>query len=247
MKASKEPLNDTGFAPQVSQNPASTHVDPEESELVRACSALMDEPISDQEWDALWESSLRRSSTLEDWNAYQIVGDALRGNAPLVAVTPPSAFLANFQARMDLESSAVLGTPVGDTQGVLASPSLADGRRVPAANDAIFRWKMLAMVASVSAVMAVSWGVLGTVGGDGALQTAPELAQVAPTAHSSVVAVAEPDSVNSSIVVNTGQGPLLRDARLEALLAEHRQYGGLSALQKPAGFLRNATYDTPDR
>ena len=36
--------------------------------------------------------------------------------------------------------------------------------------------------------------------------------------------------------------PVLRDARLEQLLAEHRQYGGMSALQMPAGFLRDATH-----
>jgi sigma-E factor negative regulatory protein RseA len=46
------------------------------------------------------------------------------------------------------------------------------------------------------------------------------------------------------VAVSTGQGILIRDARLEQMLAEHRQYGGMSALQMPAGFLRNATYDT---
>jgi sigma-E factor negative regulatory protein RseA len=45
------------------------------------------------------------------------------------------------------------------------------------------------------------------------------------------------------VVVQTAQGQVLRDVRLEELLAEHRQYGGMSALQMPAGFLRNATYD----
>ena len=30
--------------------------------------------------------------------------------------------------------------------------------------------------------------------------------------------------------------------QLEQLLAEHRQYGGMSALQMPAGFLRDATH-----
>jgi sigma-E factor negative regulatory protein RseA len=44
--------------------------------------------------------------------------------------------------------------------------------------------------------------------------------------------------------MNSPHGPVLRDARLEQLLAEHRQYGGMSALQMPAGFLRDATQDT---
>jgi sigma-E factor negative regulatory protein RseA len=40
---------------------------------------------------------------------------------------------------------------------------------------------------------------------------------------------------------------VIRDAQLEALLAEHRQHGGMSALQTPTGFIRNATYDAAGR
>lgn len=54
-------------------------------------------------------------------------------------------------------------------------------------------------------------------------------------------------SGNPSVAVNTGQGVLIRDAQLEALLAEHRQHGGMSALQTPSGFIRNATYDAAGR
>jgi len=246
MNASKEPMNDAGFAQQVSQDPAPCQVGADDGEVMSARSALVDGSISDQDWDALWQDSRLQSSALEDWNAYQIVGDALRGGVPLVAATPPATFLANFQARLNQEVPAGLRKPVHDMPGRTdASP--VSGRRATAANDAVFRWKMLAMVASISAVMAVSWGVLGSLADEGALQTGSELAQLAPAAPPAEVVVAEPGDVESSIIVNTGQGPLIRDARLEALLAEHRQYGGLSALQKPAGFLRNATYDAPDR
>ena len=51
-----------------------------------------------------------------------------------------------------------------------------------------------------------------------------------------------PPAMPAAVVVNTSQGPVLRDPRLEQLLAEHRQYGGMSALQMPAGFLRDATH-----
>jgi sigma-E factor negative regulatory protein RseA len=40
---------------------------------------------------------------------------------------------------------------------------------------------------------------------------------------------------------------MLRDARLDALMAAHKQFGGTSALQMPAGFISNATYETPAR
>jgi sigma-E factor negative regulatory protein RseA len=38
---------------------------------------------------------------------------------------------------------------------------------------------------------------------------------------------------------------MLRDPRLDELVAAHRQYHGATNLQMPAGFLRNATFDTP--
>ena len=59
--------------------------------------------------------------------------------------------------------------------------------------------------------------------------------------------VANATTPSSAVVVNTGQGPLIRDARLEELLAEHRQNGSMSALQMPTGFIRNATYDAAGR
>ena len=42
-------------------------------------------------------------------------------------------------------------------------------------------------------------------------------------------------------------GRILAEMEVEALLAEHRQHGGMSALQNPTGFIRNATYDTDAR
>ena len=240
MKASEDSKNDAGLALQVPGSSAFSRAGPDESATASAWSALMDGAISDQEWDVLWQSDGH-----ENWNAYQVVRDALRGGAPLAAATPPSAFLASFQARFHQELAAAPQKDEGERLTGEGSP--VEGARALAANDSIFRWKMLAMAASVSAVMAVSWGVLGTATADRAGQASPELAMAAPPAPSAEVAVAEPGRANTSVIVNTGQGTLIRDARLEALLAEHRQYGGMSALQKPAGFLRNATYDAPDR
>ena len=50
-----------------------------------------------------------------------------------------------------------------------------------------------------------------------------------------------------ALVMRGADGVVLRDPQLEALLSAHRQFGGASALQMPAGFLRNATYDAPQR
>ena len=106
------------------------------------------------------------------------------------------------------------------------------GRPV-AANDAVFRWKLVAGLASLAAVVAVTW-TIGTGGQDGQL-AGPQMASATPMSESA--------STIQPVVVQTAQGQVLRDARLEQLLSEHRQFGGMSALQAPAGFLRNATYD----
>jgi sigma-E factor negative regulatory protein RseA len=40
---------------------------------------------------------------------------------------------------------------------------------------------------------------------------------------------------------------MIRDARLDQLLAAHRQFGSATALQTSGGFLRNATFEGPAR
>ena len=44
------------------------------------------------------------------------------------------------------------------------------------------------------------------------------------------------------VVVASPQGPMVRDTRLEELMAAHKQLGG-SSLQAPSGFLRNAGFE----
>jgi sigma-E factor negative regulatory protein RseA len=108
--------------------------------------------------------------------------------------------------------------------------------RAPAANDAVFRWKLLAGAASLAAVMAVSWSVLSGAPAGAGGSAGPQLALMQPAPEAA-------GNLPSAVLVSTPQGPVIRDARLEQLLAEHRQYGGMSALQMPAGFLRDATFD----
>jgi sigma-E factor negative regulatory protein RseA len=40
---------------------------------------------------------------------------------------------------------------------------------------------------------------------------------------------------------------MIRDPELDKLLEAHRLNGGISALQLPAGFVRNATFDKSSR
>jgi sigma-E factor negative regulatory protein RseA len=55
-------------------------------------------------------------------------------------------------------------------------------------------------------------------------------------------------SDGSSALAMTAEAPvMIRDPQLDALLAAHRQFGGTSALQMPAGFLRRATFEEGPR
>jgi sigma-E factor negative regulatory protein RseA len=65
-----------------------------------------------------------------------------------------------------------------------------------------------------------------------------------PAAQLATAPVAAPETTAAASVEPS---VMLRDARLDELLAAHRQFGGTSALQTPAGFLRNATFEQPGR
>ena len=71
------------------------------------------------------------------------------------------------------------------------------------------------------------------------------VAQNAPGARAQTLAKAP--VVEAPPQVPAAAPVMLRDARLDELLAAHKQFGGTSALQMPAGFLRNATFDGADR
>lgn len=214
----RTPPGVTGIPPLVGQLP----------DRASALSALVDGEIDAAELDALLQASGEHTESHASWHSYQVIGDVLRG-APATSVVTPQAFLAGFQSRLQAEPMV---------RGPAESVSTVAHVRASAANDSVFRWKLVAGVASLAAVMAVSWTALsGAPAVDGG-NASPQLALMQRPA-----APAAADAVPTAMLVNTEQGTVIRDARLEELLAEHRQYGGMSALQMPAGFLRDATYD----
>lgn len=154
----------------------------------------------------------------EAWCAYHAVGEVLRtGRAGSGA--SQEAFLARLRERLQQEQ-AVAGPAPQARPLVVASAQ-------PAAND--WLWKLAAGVASVAAVAAVGWNMWG---GAGSGSGQPQLA-TAPSAQ--------------PILVEAGAAPMIRDPRLDKLLAAHRQLGGGTALNTSAGFVRNATFEGPAR
>lgn len=218
-----------------------------------ALSALVDGELSSDELDAVLASLAEPDDGLQTWSRYQLIGDVLRGSAPVAPARSPQDFLAAI--RVQLQASAPLvavpplvSPPFAQTQAGLSTAAIEHTvlRDAPAANDAVFRWEMVAGLASLAAVMAVSWTLLVTApaspgGQGGGAQLALVSAPLSGAGTTTGQDRAEP------VVVNTAQGPVLRDPQLEALMAQHRRYGDMSALQMPSGFLRNATHDAPTR
>jgi sigma-E factor negative regulatory protein RseA len=210
--------------------------------MAPALSAMGDGEISEAELDALMGSM--DADALPTWHAYHVIGDALRGQAQLTGGQPAGDFLA--AVRIGMASSDLEREAVPRLLEEAALPVSVQAHR-EAANDVVFRWKLVAGFASLAAVMAVSWSVVSGTGSNGT--EGAQLASNAPevSAPAAVVAAGEIPQVGAPVAVNTGQGVVIRDAQLEALLAEHRQHGGMSALQTPSGFIRNATYDAAGR
>lgn len=178
------------------------------------------------------------------WQAYHLVGDVMRSGDGVVGtdVAAEGDFVARFRSHLqqELASDGLPNVSVGVesmSKLIANNPYLTEATSLissekPSANDSAFRWKLLAGVASVAAVLAVSWTVMSDLGPTDAVA---QLAQSAPSAPPVVAQEA------------TAPPVMIRDPHLDALLAAHRQFGGTSALQMPAGFLRNATFEGPAR
>lgn len=159
------------------------------------------------------------------WLTYHLIGDVLRSKE---LAHGSDRFVERVRDRLE-QKSGIATDLIADSVRQSSAKDLSD-KENSAANDPIFRWKLVAGFASLAAVAAIGWTVVGSLGAK------PEQAQmaVAPAASGTVLAASE-------------RGTMLRDARLDELLAAHRQLGGASALQTPAGFLRNAAFEGPAR
>ncbi len=161
-------------------------------------SALHDGQLSSEQAAALVRASLQDDSLFLQWRSVCAIGDVLRQS----------------------QSAGVMPVVV-EARAVAADMPMA-----PAANDGLFRWKMLAGFAALAAVGSMVWGLVGSQGAGGALLASnPAAAQ------------------QQLITVQTSQDApvMIRDPRLDELLAAHKQFGGASALSQPAGSLRSAS------
>ncbi|MFV0679662.1 sigma-E factor negative regulatory protein [Ottowia sp.] len=207
-------------------------------EYKESISALMDGQLQAAEQASVWHA-MDGEEARDCWAMYHLIGDVLR--SPDLAHGQQDRDLAARVCHY-LQAESVPKVAV-DAQTVVMTKT--DHH---AANDGVFRWKMLAGVASVAAVTAIGWGMWGATVPlqDGGAQ----LAQ-APTVRASgqVLALAAAPQVDASQPVSPNNMPpmMLRDQRLDELLAAHRSVTGASTLGGASGFLRNATFEGAGR
>ena len=228
-------------------------------------SALADGNLCGEEFARVVGAVAADAEMQASWRAYHVIGDVLRSgdHAPC---TDSAAFMASFRQRMAAEvqagatavpaASVVLEAAL-DQQKVVAKPVKVVAAQ--AANEPVFRWKLVAGAASLAAAAAIGWNLVGIGAVPSGVQLAQQSQQQTQGAQQSQVQLAAGGSVavggagaaNSRLEatpVLIGNGDpqiMLRDARLDVLLEAHRQAGGAS--QMPSGFLRNATFDGPSR
>jgi len=188
-------------------------------------SALVDGELRGEEL----EQALACAESAEgcaSWELYHLVGDVLR--SPDLAHHSQHDLLTGLRAQLaqepplQLQSSQLEQVAAGMEQKQTPVVALHD----PAANSSVFRWKVAASFATVAAVAALGWNLMATTpAAGGGAQLADAAAQI-----------------SSPVVVATENGDVLRDPRLDALLANHQQYASRASLQAPAEFLRNASF-----
>lgn len=195
---------------------------------------------SDEQVSALTDGELRGAELpqtlrwLQDseqaqarWHTYHVLGDILRSGEKAAMGAHDADFVARLRARLQGEA------PLRHAEHAL-DPHAADrvhdrvgaGHHHEVANDDNYRWKLVAGVCSVAAAAVVGWQLMAVLN--------------APVGSPQLARVEVPSTTPAAQV-------MIRDPRLEQLLAAHQQHGVISAFQMPAGFLRNATYDRPVR
>jgi sigma-E factor negative regulatory protein RseA len=203
-------------------------------------SALADGHLRDDEFAQVIDKVCSSDELRATWHAYHVVGDVLRSGVHS-ACSDSSQFLSRLQQRLAAEPSAPVLAPEAASMPVL--------RRAEAANEPVFRWKLVAGAASLAAAAAIGWNWVGGVGPQPSAQLAQQQQQ---QGSGSVLAatVSSPQATSvltpMRVVVGNGNPQVMRrDPRLDQLLEAHQQAGGAS--QMPSGFLRNATFDGPAR
>lgn len=217
-------------------------------ESTERISALVDGQLQGAEFAQTVAELEANEEARANWDTCHWLGDVMRsGEAQVLRAHDPD-FVRRLRQRMKQDAIE----PVAVTAIEIRATGQNDSK-LTSANDGL--WRRAVGFASVALVGILAWqGVQWSSSADPV--GAPQLAQQAQPLISaaSSAALADASSLNTgralirsdgSSVLAMSSEPLvmIRDPQLDALLAAHRQFGGASALQTPAGFLRNANFE----
>lgn len=187
-------------------------------------SALADGELSDAEFDQVMWALQSGDEQHARWHGYQLVGDVLRSGVTAPMGRHDEAFLARLRPHLKEKGAVAAVRPVPGARWSRSS-----------ANDAVWRWKLVAGLSSLTVMSVLGWVMATrTAVGEAGMQLAQQ--QSLPRAEM------PQDQQTASAAT---EPVMLRDPRLDRMIAAHQQLGGASALQMPAGFLRNATFERP--
>ena len=219
-----------------------------QAELV---SALVDGQLQGEAFASTVDWLAHAEAARASWHTYHVVGEVLR-TGETQGYGRDAAFLQRLRLGLQQTddktdkfvpfhevATAISAVPAATSIETSAETSAetfaATKLQHTSANDTFFSWKSLGLAASFAAVVLTGWTLLGSFQRE---QTAAQLAQTAVP-----VQLTPAEAVQTGNLAQAEPLVMMRDPRLDALLAAHKQFGGTSALQTPAGFLRNATFE----
>ena len=144
----------------------------------------------------------------ETWHTYHLIGDVLRSEDLAVAPARDAALLGRLRDRLAAEPTVLAPEPA----------------RATTEHDR--RWSMRAAMAVTAGVVAVG-GIYGLMRPAAGPTT---VAAIDPPATPAPVRAVVPAEAEPVVVIANGNLRLIRDARLDAYLAAHKQFPGSSAL-----------------
>jgi sigma-E factor negative regulatory protein RseA len=230
-------------------------------------SALADGELDAAQATSLVQASRAEPALLQTWASYHAIGQVLRAHTSDAVRAPQRVAVSSATTSSTVSTSAstpantqsaatqATGSPAIPVFNAATQSGVSEVLAAPvqtAANDSVFRWKLVAGVAALAAVGSMVWALVGGQGNPAGAQlaqrTAPAPAVVATARTPASPATTAPTEVSAAQAGSAEAAQvMIRDPHLDELLAAHKQFGGASALQQPAGFLRNATFQPARR
>lgn len=174
--------------------PTSDHENPPTRAQV---SALVDGALAPQALASGFDQWADHPEARAAWCEYHLIGEVLR-HGERAAGAGSMEFARGVSQRLGLQ-----GPVDAPSDGGLSAPARA--HRQAAANDALWHWRMTALVASCVAVLALGWNLWGLWG----------------------------EYLREGAALAASPAPMIRDPQLDELLAAHRQ-GAQRVAQAPA-------------